>query len=259
MIITTGEAEAPDIVERARQLARETGCRYVRRCGMSVRKLAAKAGDDTVLVVLSGNVRLSGPDGAVMEFHPSMGFIRLKRVLKGIPDPMLEAAGMEEGDSVIDCTAGLGSDSLVFSVKSGPRGRVVALESSLPLYALLKEGLRCYESQLEASDEAMRRIEVRHGHHLDYLRALPDRSVDIVYFDPMFREPLTDSAAIHPLRLYANGEPLDADSVREAVRVARKSVVMKESKFSGEFERLGFAVPERGTSKITYGVISIDS
>ena len=54
-----------------------------------------------------------------MEFHPSMGFVRLKRVLNGKPDPMLEASGMEEGDSVLDCTAGLGADALVFSGKGG--------------------------------------------------------------------------------------------------------------------------------------------
>ncbi|GAB6930135.1 class I SAM-dependent methyltransferase [Paenibacillus sp. JCM 10914] len=258
MIITTGEAEAPDIVERAKRLAREIGCRYVQRGGMSLRKLASKAGDDDVLVVLNGHVRLSGPAGPPMEFHPSMGFVRLKRVLRGKPDPMLDAAQMEEGDSVLDCTAGLGADSLVFSGKGGVNSRIVALESSLPLYALLKEGLRTYGSHLEASDQAMRRIEVRHGHHLDYLRLQPDRSVDIVYFDPMFREPLTDSASINPLRLYANGEPLDKESVGEAIRVARKSVVLKESRYSGEFERLGFTMTERTQSKITYGVISID-
>ena len=95
----------------------------------------------------------------------------------------------------------------------------------------------------------MRRIEVRHSHHLDYLKSLPDQSVDIVYFDPMFREPITDSASINPLRHYANGEPLDAESVREAIRVARKTVVMKEARSSGEFERLGFALPERENPK----------
>jgi len=258
MIITTGEAEAPDIVERAKRLAQETGCRYVQRGGHSLRKLARRFGDDDVLVVLNGHVRLSGPGGSVMEFHPSMGFVRLKRVLNGKPDPMLEASGMEEGDSVLDCTAGLGADALVFSGKGGANSRITALESSLPLFALLKEGLRTYESHLEASDQAMRRIEVRHSHHLDYLKSLPDRSVDIVYFDPMFREPIAESASLHPLRHYANGEPLEMESVREAVRVARKTVVMKEARSSGEFERLGFTLPERGKSKITYGVISID-
>ena len=258
MIITTGEAEAPSLVERAKTLAEEVGCLYVTRGGQSLRRLALKTGDEDILVVLDGHVRLGGPQRSVLEFHPSMGYVRLKRVLRGDPDPMIDAAQMEEGDSVLDCTAGLGADSLVFSVKGGRSGRVTALESSFPLYVFLKEGLRTYVSSLPASDDAMRRIEVKHGHHLDYLRTLPDNSVDIVYFDPMFREPLTESASINPLRHYANGEALDAQSVREAVRVARKTVVLKEKRGSREFARLGFTVPERSQSKITYGVISID-
>lgn len=258
MIITTGEAEAPALVERAKLLAEEVGCQYVTRGGQSLRRLAIKTGEEDILVVLDGHVRLGGPQRDVLEFHPSMGYVRLKRVLRGDPDPMLEATRMEEGDTVLDCTAGLGADSLVFSIKSGERGSVTALESSFPLYVFLKEGLRSYESNLKASDEAMRRINVVHGHHLDYLRSLPDNSVDIVYFDPMFREPLTESASINPLRHYANGEALDEQSVIEAVRVARKTVVLKEKRGSKEFSRLGFTVPERSQSKITYGVISID-
>ncbi|UNK20823.1 class I SAM-dependent methyltransferase [Paenibacillus sp. N3/727] len=258
MIITTGEAEAPAFVERAKSIAEETGCRYVTRGGQSLRRLALRTGDEDVLVVLDGHVRLGGPGRSVLEFHPGMGYVRLKRVLRGDPDPMIEATRMEEGDSVLDCTAGLGADSLVFSVKAGESGSVTALESSFPLYVFLKEGLRTYESNMPASDEAMRRIDVRHGHHLDYLKTLPDKSVDIVYFDPMFREPLTESASINPLRHYANSEPLDEQSILEAIRVARKTVVLKEKRGSKEFARLGFTVPERGQSKITYGVISID-
>lgn len=258
MIITTGEAEAPTLVERARSLAQETGCRYVAREGRSLKRLAQMTGAEHVLVVLEGRVRLGGPGRSVMEFHPSMGFIRLKRVLNGNSDPMLEAARMEEGDSVLDCTAGLGADSLVFSVKGGKSGSITALESSFPLYVFLKEGLRTYESNMQVCNDAMRRIDVKHAHHRDYLKTLPDKSVDIVYFDPMFREPMNESASINPLRSYANNEALDEQSVREAVRVARKTVVLKEKRGSKEFSRLGFTVPERGQSKIAYGVISID-
>ncbi|NMO97084.1 class I SAM-dependent methyltransferase [Paenibacillus lemnae] len=256
MIITTGEAEAAHLVERAQVLAKETGCLYIPRGGQSIKRLAAKTGDQDILVILEGHVRLGGPGRETLEFHPSMGFVRLKRVLRGEPDLMLQAAQMEEGDTVIDCTAGLGTDALVFSIKAGVNGSVTALESSYPLYVLLKEGLATYTSHLAQSDEAMRRIKVLHSAHLQYLQGLPDNSADIVYFDPMFRDPVTESASINPLRHYANPDPLDERSVREAVRVARKTVVMKEKRGSREFARLGFEVQERGHSKITYGVIS---
>lgn len=108
-------------------------------------------------------------------------------------------------------------------------------------------------------NEALRRINVQRGDHLEYLKAQPDNSVDIVYFDPMFRVPLTDSAAISPLRKFANPAALSAESVAEAVRVARKTVVLKEKALSGEFARLGFTELLRASAKTSYGVITIDN
>lgn len=108
-------------------------------------------------------------------------------------------------------------------------------------------------------NEALRRIDVRLGDHLEYLKAQPDNSIDIVYFDPMFRVPMTDSAAISPLRKFANPAALSTESVAEAVRVARKTVLLKEKALSGEFARLGFTELLRTSAKTSYGVITIDN
>ncbi|WP_438350974.1 class I SAM-dependent methyltransferase [Paenibacillus sp. FA6] len=259
MIITTGNAAAQQWVKRAETIAVDTGFTYVPRESTSLTKLMERSGEAVALVVLEGGARLVRPDGSSIEYHPSMGYVRAKRVLKGDPDPMLDAAGMQAGDSVLDCTAGLGSDSLVFAVKAGSEGHVTAIESSIDMAVLLKEGFGHYVTGLETVNQAMRRIEVKHGHHLDILREMPDDSVDIVYFDPMFREPLMDSAAINPLREFANGDALSLDSIQEAVRVARKTVMLKEKWGSPEFARLGFRMLERNHSKITYGVIFLDN
>jgi 16S rRNA G966 N2-methylase RsmD len=220
--------------------------------------MAKLHGNDDIIVVLDGGARLVRPGEEPMDFHPSMGFIRAKRILKGESDPMLDAACMREGDSVLDCTAGLGTDALVFSVKGGMDTVVTAVESSPSLSALLSEGLAYYTSGVNEVNESMRRINVLNRNHLDVLRSLPDLSMDIVYFDPMFREPLMDSSAIRPLRWFANSEPLSEESIQEAVRVARKTVVLKEKRGSGEFARLGFTEQERAHSKISYGVITVD-
>lgn len=259
MIITTGFDPIPEIVQRAEGLAEHTGTIFAPRGRMSLKKLGERYGDEEILVVLQEAVRLITPGMPPMEFHPSMGFVRAKRVLKGESDPILEAAGMQPGDSVLDCTAGLGSDSLLFAVHGGAASQVTALESSLPLYALLREGMSRYTSGQIKVNEALRRIRVVHSEHLQHLRALPDRSIDIVYFDPMFRVPLMDSAAISPLRQFANTAALSAASVAEAVRVARKTVLLKEKALSGEFARLGFTELLRGSAKISYGVIHIDN
>lgn len=259
MIITTGNSPIPEIVRRAQTLAARTGCTYAPREKLSLPKLVERYGDEDVLIISQEAVRLHRPGMELMEFHPSMGFVRAKRVLKGEIDPMLTASRMVPGDSVLDCTAGLGADSLLFAVYGGENSVVTALESSLPLYALLCEGMSHYTSGQEKVNAALRRINVVHSEHLDYLRSKPDHSVDIVYFDPMFRVPLTSSAAISPLRKFANAEALSAESVAEAMRVARKCVLLKEKALSGEFERLGFTELLRSNSKTSYGVIYIDN
>lgn len=260
MIITTGRGEATEeLVERAKALALDTGFPYVPRHRTSLKKLVQSLGDTVALIVLDGGARLVRPGHLPIEYHPSMGYVRVKRVIKGENDPMLEATGVQVGDTVLDCTAGLGSDSLVFAVKVGPEGKVISLESSADLAALLKEGLGHYVTDLEEVNQAMRRIEVKQTHHLDVLRDMPDNSVDVVYFDPMFREPLMASAAINPLREFANSDALCMESIQEALRVARKSVVLKEKWGSPEFARLGFRMIERNNSKITYGVIFLDN
>ncbi|WP_138493454.1 class I SAM-dependent methyltransferase [Paenibacillus pinistramenti] len=259
MIITTGENESPRTVARAKELAQaEAGAVYVRRAGRSLKELKAVKGDSDVLVVLENRIRLAGASERPMEFHPSMSYVRAKRVLKGEKDLMLEAAGVVPGDVIVDCTAGLGADSMMFAVGTGPAGSVIAMESSFPLYMLLKEGLRTYRAKIAEFTEALQRIEVRHTDHLTGLKSLPDKSVDIVYFDPMFREPTMESSSLSPLRAYANDEPLSLAAIEEARRVARKTVVLKEKRDSGEFERLGFGTPERNRTKITYGVMHLD-
>lgn len=258
MIITTGEQEPAKSVQRALALAEESGAVYVRRANQSLDELRRRYGDKDILVILENAVRLSGSSENPMVFHPSMSYVRAKRVLKGEPDLLLEAAGVMPGDHVVDCTAGLGADSIMFAVGTGESGKVTAMESSFPLYMLLKEGLRSYKSAIPAFNSALARIEVRFTDHLEGLRLMPENSADIVYFDPMFRDPTLESSALSPLRSYANGAALAEEAIAEARRVARKAVVLKEKRDSGEFERLGFEKPARGRSKITYGVMHLD-
>ncbi|WCM59230.1 class I SAM-dependent methyltransferase [Paenibacillus polymyxa] len=259
LLVTTGDSPSAEVMERAKLLAAELGVLYAPRRGISVAKLIAAHKVCKALVLVQGGVRLISPEQSPMVFHPSMGFIRAKRVLKGEPDPMLTAARIVPGDTVLDCTAGLGTDSLLFSIGTGSSGQVTAVESSFPVYALIKDGMRHYRSGNAEVDQAFSNIDVRFGHHLDYLRSLPDRSIDIIYFDPMFRDPLLDSSAIGPLRGLANPDALSEESIIHAKRIARKTIVLKEKRGSGEFARLGFRVEQRGTTKTVYGVIDIDS
>lgn len=188
-------------------------------------------------------------------FHPGTAAVRIKRLLKGESDPLVEIAGIRAGDRIVDCTAGLGSDALVFSFGAGVNGKVTAIENAgIPCF-LLKQGLKTYHSDVTGLNDAMRRIEVVQMDHLDYLRELPENSVDVVYFDPMFRQPIMESASIRALRGLADDRPLSEKSVQEAIRASRRVVVMKEHRDSDQFARLGFAEVHRSGTKIAYGVI----
>ena len=259
MIITTGDHPAQATVRRAESLAAKTGVRYLPRNRTSLAKMSLQTGDGDILVVLEGGARLYRQDEEDMHFHPSMSFVRAKRVLRGERDPMLEAAKLLPGDTVVDCTAGLGSDSAIFSLGAGAAGQVLALEQSLPLWSLLHEGFANYVSGVKEFDEALRRIKLLRSDHLEVLKGLPDNSADVVYFDPMFRDPVAESSAISPLRAFANTSYLSQEAVQEACRVARKVVMLKEKKDSGEFERLGFTICRRSQAKIVYGVIELDN
>lgn len=258
MIITTGDSTSSSVIERARQLAEELNCRFIDRRKQSLPQLAKRYKDDQFLVFLSDRTRYVWIGHTDLTYHPSMAFVRAKRLLEGESDTMITASRAEAGDHVLDCTAGLGSDSLVFAVVTGAEGKVTACESEFPLYALVREGMQRYESDMPLIDAAMRRVEMVHMPHQQLLKQLPDASHDIVYFDPMFRSTVEASAHMDPLRHMANHEPLSKDTIAEACRVARKTVVMKELRDSTEFERLGFSqVIRTKNSKLAYGVITI--
>jgi Protein of unknown function (DUF548). len=258
MIVTTSDKPSQRALAAAKRLAGELSAPYVARGKQTLRQLAERMENIRMIVVTEKEVRYyDGQTEAPLYFHPSMAFVRVKRLRRGESDPLVDLTGCEQGDSVIDCTAGLAADSLVFSYAVGEAGAVTALESEPILCAVVREGLAGYRSGLPDVDEAMRRIRMKNVNHAAYLAGLPDKSVDIVYFDPMFRQPIHESNALEPLRNLANDSALTIETVKEAVRVARKTVVMKEHRKSGEFERLGFERRHVNTSKIAYGVIEV--
>ncbi|MFD0711641.1 class I SAM-dependent methyltransferase [Paenibacillus sp. GCM10027626] len=257
MIITTAPKPSPELMQQAAQLGEELGARVVPRRKESLIGLKRRYNDHRLLIIDAQGLRFYGEDDAKppLYFHPSMAYVRIKRMRRGERDPLIELSGCRPGDRVIDCTAGLGSDAIVFAYAAGADGHVTALESEPVLCAVVREGLQRYETIHEDVNEALRRVEMQCAEHGAFLAALPDKSADIVYFDPMFRQPLHDSAALQPLRGVANRAALTEQAVADAVRVARKSVVLKEHRESREFERLGFV--RQHVNKIAYGVIKL--
>lgn len=194
-------------------------------------------------------------------YHPGMAKPRLKSIWKGQGDPMVEAMGLREGDEVLDCTLGRGTDAIVASYVVGPRGRVVGIESVPLIAALTEHGLQTFEftqgkaEENERVKEAMKRIEVVCTDHLDYLLTARPKSFDVVYFDPLFHQPVVESVAMIPLRALADKQPLRPEAFELALRVARRCVVVKQRRGTPLWEKFQ---PDRVVagrhSHIEYGV-----
>lgn len=259
MIITTATHPDTGMLKTAERLAKELNAPYVPRRQYTLRALARRHGTKGVLVAGRDGLRYVTENQPPLFFHPGMGLIRIKRLLAGGTDALIAISGAAPGDSVLDCTAGLASDAIVFSFAVGSTGSVTAIEASPLLSVLIREGLQHAATGLPQADEACRRIRVVHGDHTDILRGMADKSVDIVYFDPMFEQPVATSDAIRPLRYHARHDPVSEEAVHHAVRVARKTVVMKNSAENAAFARLGFVPARESRSAVSYGVIHVAS
>lgn len=257
MIVTTTYEPSDRVVERSKRLSEELKCKWVPRQKNSMHKLNSLYQDSCIFVVSNQEIKYFHRQQPPLFFHPSTALVRVKRLIQGEQDTLIKYSDFAVGESLLDCTAGMASDSIVFSYFGGAASEITALESEFIPYLILREGLKSYNSDILELNEAMRRIRLKQVDHLSYLKQQPDKSIDIIYFDPMFRTPIEDSSALSPLRSVANHQPLHLESIEQARRVARKTVVIKEQRESEEFDRLGFTEVHKTYSKIAYGVIHI--
>lgn len=255
IIATTSDKVLPETVQAAIDFAQAVSVEYVPRNKLSLDKIRQLHDAEQIIVVTRKNIQLVMPQGSYF-FHIGMAKLRIKGIREGNSDHMASAMRLTVGDRVLDCTLGMGTDAIVASYLTGDAGRVVGVESSPVVAEILRRGLQTYQETDAGLASAMRRIEVVHDDYLSYLRTLPAKSFDIVYFDPMFRRPVKDSSGIAPLRLLANHAAVSSQAIEEALRVARKRVVLKETVYSKEFARLGFHQFGGGKySSVMYGYI----
>ena len=234
--VTTTSGADPALLERARAAAARHGVPCLERGRRSLPKLAAEAGVEALLVL--GREAALWLEGRERRWHPGMGSLRARRLLAGergppTADAFLAAAALRPGESVLDCTLGLGADALVAAAAVGEGGRVVGLEASAPLAALVEEGLQ------RLPHPAARRIEVSRADHADFLAGCPERSFDVVVFDPMFRHARAQDPSFDLVRRLCDPRPLAPEALARARRVARRCVVVKDGAPGWDLARLG--------------------
>ncbi|BDG10615.1 class I SAM-dependent methyltransferase [Anaeromyxobacter paludicola] len=235
--VTTPLHPRSDERAAARAAADRHGLPFAERGRRSLPEVAREAGAEALLV-LSPRAAALWLDGAERRWDPGMGALRLKRLDKaGDPtaDPFLAAAAIRPGERILDCTLGLGADALVAAAAAGPEGRVVGLEASPALAALVAEGLARHPHP------AARRVEARAGDAAALLAGLPAGSFDLVCFDPMFRYGRAEPPGFDLVRRLADPRPLAPETLREARRVARRAVLVKDGAPGWDLARLGLA------------------
>jgi 16S rRNA (guanine1516-N2)-methyltransferase len=256
-VITTSNRADADIIAKAASFSSKESIPFLEREG-AIHRMQKEHGFVGAFIFAESEMVL-WYQGEILRFHPNMAKHRILNLRRGGFDKMQQSMSLSAGDSILDCTLGLGTDAVVASFVVGQKGQVVALESELPIYLLVAEGLTSYFlPHMDFLQEPMRRIETHHQESYSFMIDVPDRSFDIVYFDPMFRVPARKSTGILDIRGMSNPAAVTSEHVREAMRISRRAVVLKERTGSGEFSSLGFTeLSSARGSTVSYGVIQI--
>ena len=262
MIITTSHRALTEDVEAAHRFAADIDGNFLPRGNQSLAELQTK-NKEAAFVVMEKGYPAVYQDGTRFIFHRGMSELRILNLMRSGVDPLVAALELERGMSVLDCTLGLAADALVAAFAVGSSGRVLGLESSRVIAALTNWGLQGLASETADARietiQAAGRINVLNVDHTDILAALPTRSFDVIYFDPMFRHAKQASCGIRSLRSFADQQALCKASLVQALRVARYRVVVKETHASKEFARLGIERFAGGRySPVQYGILDVE-
>lgn len=256
LIVTTVHKPPLSVIQMAKDMAAQMSIPFVPRDRHSLAAIREKY-EVNELIVATADGPIAHTEAGEYFFHLSMAELRIKNLINGKHDHMVTAMGLKAGMSVLDCTLGLATDAIVASFVTGVNGAITGLESSPVIALITRYGLQNFSVDSEADiTGALRRIEVDNVDYCQYLELLPDNSFDIIYFDPMFRNPINKSSSLKPIRTLADMRPLTPEAIRQACRAAKQKVVVKEAAGSSEFARLGIVTTVGGKySSIKYGII----
>ncbi|WP_368504121.1 class I SAM-dependent methyltransferase [Alkalihalophilus sp. As8PL] len=259
MIVTTARKQASRLEQKAKEVANKLSSLFIERKDASVTDMI-KRYQTNVIVVGKGRLTLYPADnGDPFFYHPSSAMFRVKQWSRGGSDPFIDVAALKKGMSMVDCTLGLASDSLVAKLAVGVNGRVIGLEANPVVAYIVQEGLQTWQEGSKEMIQRMREIEVIHIHHLTYLQSAETSSIDVVYFDPMFEVHVETSTGIKGLKSIACHDDLNEEILYHAKRVAKSRVVIKDHWQSERFERFGFNQVKRQHAAFHYGSIDVST
>ena len=169
--------------------------------------------------VLQGDqVRLECPGRKAQLWHPGLAYRRIKHN----SDALRHVLEVQDGTEVLDCTLGMGHDALALLAAGA---RVTSLERLAPMILYTMTGAWRFAPHLT------RGLRIICTTYETFLAQAPTNAFDHIYLDPMF--PRAEgyegrNVTWSLMRTFTEAEPRFVPEVlREAYRVARKSVVVK--------------------------------
>ncbi|GKU80903.1 class I SAM-dependent methyltransferase [Niallia sp. NCCP-28] len=255
MIVTTALRTGGKMIEEASEIAEYLQFPFVERKKKSVDLLQNEYDTDVLVIGKNRYELFMRTQLEPFFFHPNSAVFRIKRIQRKEHDPFIDATNLKLGSTFLDCTFGLGSDSIVASFVVGEQGKVEGCEASQMIAFLVKKGIKMWKTNCFATNLAMQRIHLSHNNALDELKKRKDNSIDCVYFDPMFEEEILSSKGIGPLRNLAFYHDLTDEIIQEALRVAKDRVVLKDHFSSKRFEKFDFSVIKRKSAAFHYGIL----
>ncbi len=257
-LVTTSQNARQSVQERAIDYAKCNQLQFAPRTG-SLDEMSSLHDPEPTFFIFTATGMYAWYRQNAVHFHPNMAKLRITHLMQGKHDRMTQVMSLKKGERVLDCTMGMGTDAIVASHVVGQEGYVKAVESEEAIFHLVRYGLATYDFPGHPYlIEAMRRIHPIHDEGLNFLTQASDQSFHVVYFDPMFRDPITTSSGIAGIRGLSNRNPLTEAHIQQAIRVAQRTVVLKERPGSDEFRRLGFLeLPSSRGASVAYGVIPV--
>ncbi len=257
LVITTARKPSEDNLARARYWARLLQAPVVERRGRSLPVLCQEENVRGALVIQVQRETYYEPAAGVeLFFHPNLASVRIRNINEGSPDHMVAAMELATGDRVLDCTMGRGADAIICTHVVGHTGHVVAIEKVPVIAHLTIEGLRNSHYVSDAFTALMRRVDARCADYNQFLPTCEDAAFDVVYFDPIFHDPVEKSQSMAPVRAVGESAGLTVEASRQALRVARRAVVIKQRRGTGLWDMLGVQETLRGAqSRVEYGVL----
>ncbi|RUM87695.1 MAG: hypothetical protein DSZ25_03150 [Thermovibrio sp.] len=227
VVVTTDVKPNREMVEEAEKLSEKLGAPLVKRRHLTISAIKREYGKNVLVVKRDLNLVLHTLKGQKLFFHPGLFKIRLLNYLRSGKEAMVEAMELCEGETILDCNLGLAQDALMAAFVS--RRKVVGVEKEPVIYEIVKRGLERYKpkGKLKVAEFAFKLIEPHLADNYSFLRELPDKSFDIVYFSPMFVKPKWHCDVMSPFREVAPKDFISPETLKEAERVAKKRVVIK--------------------------------